>query len=189
MARIGIDLDGVLYDFGSAFRAYLVNMHSWQKEWCPDAQRWEFYEDWGISLAGFVRLCNEAADRHMLWDVENVLGGRVVIDELARLKDAGHSIHVITNRSFGSHRAVSHMATAGWLNRCKVPYDTLTFSADKTIVPTDFMVEDNVDNYLALDKSGCHPVLIDRTWNQSLPKARRVPDIKSFVDLVLKEAA
>ncbi len=187
MAKIGLDLDGVLYDFGGALRRYLIEEHSWDPEWCPPPVRWEFYLDWGLSLPGFLGICNKAADERKLWNVCGLLGGTRVVVDLERLKEAGHSIHVITNRSFGSHLAISHAETAQWLHFFGIPYDTLTFCADKTIVQTDFMIEDNVENYLALEKSGCRPVLIDRPWNQSLDGAVRVPNIEYFVDLVLEE--
>lgn len=181
MARVGVDLDGVLYDFGGAFRHYLIEEYSWRREWCPDPVRWEFYEDWGISLIGFLNLCNEAADRNWLWG-GSLMGGYPAVEHLRRLRDAGHTIHVITNRSFGSHPGRSQSATASWLQLWNVPYETLTFAADKTIIATDYFIEDNADNYLALEKAGCEAVLIDRPWNRHLTDARRVNSVSEFVD-------
>jgi len=189
MARVGLDLDGVLYDFSGALRQYLVTQYSWDEKWCTEPTRWEFYEDWGLSLAGFKKICHQAADNRALWNTREPLGGWPVISELRHLREAGHTLHVITNRGFGTHPGESHADTAEWLSLWKIPYDTLTFSGDKTIVHTDFMIEDNVDNYLALEKSGCAAVLINRPWNEYLKSAVRVFSVKEFVDLVLREAA
>ncbi|MEC4833771.1 hypothetical protein R2362_03155 [Mycobacteroides chelonae] len=189
MARVGVDLDGVLYDFGAAFREFLVRERSWERAWCPDPQRWEFYEDWGLSAVGFINLCNVAADRDLLWRVREPIGLDAPAESLGRLHEAGHTIHIITNRTFGSHPGCSQASTASWLNRWDMPYDTLTFSADKTIIRTDFFIEDNVDNYLALAESGCRPVLMDAPWNRYLDTARRVSCVPEFVDLVLGETA
>lgn len=184
MARIGIDLDGVLYNFTHAFRRYLVEHCGWKAEDCPESTRWEFYEDWGIRLPEFLYLCRQAADAHKLWNCGGVWGGDDVVEALYQLQDDGHTLHVITHREFGSHKAVSAFQTAQWLHRCHVPYDTLTFSGDKTIVSTDWMIEDNVDNYLSLEASGCRSVLIDRPWNQDLSDARRVRTVQEFASLV-----
>lgn len=189
MARVGVDLDGVLYDFGAAFRDYMISEHSWKPEWCVLPKRWEFYEDWGISLAGFKRLCHDAADKGVLWNKSGPIMGWSDVEALCELRDAGHTIHIVTHRGFGSHRSASHEATARWLGQFKVPYDTLTFSGDKTIIKTDFFIEDNVDNYLALEKAGCRSVLITRPWNEHLGDAVRVSSVACFVDLVLGEAA
>lgn len=188
MARVGVDLDGVLYDFGTAFREFLVMNYAWSRAWCPKPVRWEFYEDWGISLVGFLNLCNRAADQGALWG-QNLMGGRGAVEHLCRLRDSGHSIHIITNRSFGTHPGRSQSATADWLRAWGVPYDTLTFSADKTIIKTDFMIDDNVDNFWALRASGCRAVVMDQQWNQELREAERVSSIYEFVELVLGETA
>lgn len=184
MSRIGVDLDGVLYDFGLAFKKYLTKSHKWPELWCSEIKRWEFYEDWGISLAGFKRICHEAADTGELWNACGLLGGSSAQEALEDLKAAGHKIHIITHRGFGTHPSASHVATARWLGTCSLPYDTLTFSEDKTLIKTDWMIEDNADNYVALEKSGCKPVLITRPWNEHLKDARRVTSVREFVDMV-----
>lgn len=185
--RIGLDLDGVIYDFGSAFRKFLIEQRGWDPKWCTEPTRWEFYEDWGLNLEGFKRLCHVAADSNRLWCVYGVLGGASVKEHLLRLKNAGHTIHIITHRGFGSHRAISSLETSRWLCLHEIPYDTLTFCGDKTIIKTDFMIEDNVDNYVALEKSGCQSVLINRPWNSQLENARRVDTVAEFVDMILRE--
>lgn len=184
MSRVGIDLDGVLYDFDFAFRSYLIDTHGWRPDWCTAVTRWEFYEDWGISLAGFKRVCHQAADAGRLWNEGPPMDRRTAIPALRGLKEAGHSLHVITHRGFGTHPSASHVATAKWLGEYDIPYDTLTFSGDKTIVKTDWMIEDNADNYSALKKSGCNAVLIDRPWNQHVEDAVRVTSVSEFAELV-----
>lgn len=184
MARIGVDLDGVLYNFADAFREFLVTHHGFRSEHCSDPQRWEFYEDWGIRLPQFLALCDQAADAQELWNHSGIWGGAEVRESLHLLRAHGHTLHIITHREFGRNKAISAKETAIWLLRCQVPYDTLTFSKDKTVVKTDWMIEDNVDNYLALEAAGCRSVLIDRPWNQYLVDARRVKSVQEFASLV-----
>lgn len=163
MSRVGIDLDGVFYDFGAAFRGYLTDRHGWHWSDFTPQTTWYFYREWGMTDADFVQMCHDAANDSELWS-HNAPNSEDV-EYLRQLQADGHSLHVITDRSFGCHPGISHAATAKWLSDWDFPYDTLTFSRDKTVVRTDFMVDDKLQNYDDLEQSGCIPVLYDRPWN------------------------
>ena len=181
--RIGIDLDGVCYDFADSFREFLVVEWILDREECPEPTRWEFYEDWGFTLPDFIDLCNQGVDAGTIFSYGKPHEG--TRESLMRLKDAGHTLHVITDRSFGSSGA-SEAATRSWLDRHELPFDSLTFSPDKTIVKTDVMIEDKLSNYDALEVSGCRPYLLDRAWNQSDDRPRRrVKTLAAFADRIL----
>ena len=182
--KIGIDLDGVLYDFCAAFREYLIERHDFNPARCTPPQRWDFYHDWGLTDWEFSDLCHHGADAHALWCRSGPWGGRPVLDALADIRADGHTVHIITRREFGSHKAVSALDTALWLQQHNVPYDTLTFAADKTLLRTDWMLEDNIDNYLQLKDAGCRAVLMDRPWNRDLADALRVSSVEAFCSLV-----
>lgn len=184
MAKVGFDLDGVLFDFSKSLSAFLLDHCSWNEELISPPTRWEFYKDWGLSLEDFLDTCHKAADLGKLWF--GPVFDHSAVDEMTKLQKSGHSIHIITHRHFGSHPGVSASATAVWLRHHAIPYDTLTFSDDKTIIKTDWMIEDNVDNYLALERAGCRSVLIDRPWNHHLENARRVSSVPEFVGLVME---
>lgn len=163
MSRIGVDLDGVFYDFGAAFRDYIVTHAGWDFTKLTPQQDWYFYRDWGMTDNQFVGHCHDAANARKLWN-HNVPNAED-LQWLRRLQKQGHTLHVITDRSFGRHPGLSHEATAKWLSENDFPYDTLTFSRDKTVVRTDFMIDDKLQNYDDLEQSGCIPVLYDRPWN------------------------
>lgn len=194
--RVGIDLDGVIYDFGKAFGNFLQDGHNWPVDMCTPPQKWTFFEDWGLTASGFKRFCNEAADAGRLW---NTFGctNYAVVDAFKELTECpAVSVHIITDRHFGSHPAVSHRATAEWLRDIGMHYDTLTFSPDKTIVKTDFMIDDKRENYIALRKAGTEAYLLSKPWNQeppglhpsSAPVFRRVDSVTEFVEIVLDAA-
>lgn len=71
---------------------------------------------------------------------------------LRTLKDQGHSLHVVTDRSVGRR---SQASTEAWLAEHGVPYDSATYTADKTLMRTDVFVDDMPSNVLALREAGC----------------------------------
>lgn len=183
--RIGLDCDGVLFNFENSLRAYL--RHRGYDHPMPDPQRWYFHDDWGLTLDEFKEACNEGVNEGFVFSYGVPYEGAV--EAVHRIKDAGHSVHVITARSYGNPGVAQH-ATAHWLAKWNIPYDTLTFSRDKTVVPTDFMAEDNCFNYDVLDEASCYSFLIDRPWNDTAHDGifrRRVADLKEFADIVIEE--
>ncbi|WP_032380979.1 5' nucleotidase, NT5C type [Rhodococcoides fascians] len=189
MARIGIDLDGVLYPFGDVFRTFMVKHMHWPKDLCGEQTEWHFYEKWGLSAAGFKAMCDRAANENRLWSGAVLQNSDRVA--LGRLQAAGHTLHIITDRQFGAHPAISHSATANWLLANTVPYDTLTFSGDKTIVATDYMIDDKLENYDALYATGCEPYLLNQPWNADDEEEansyvrRRVNTLGEFANTVI----
>jgi hypothetical protein len=180
--KLGIDLDGVCYDFIGAYRHYLANHLGWNPRDCPEPTVWECYTQWNLDVADFVRILNEGVDAGVIFTHGDPYPGSR--DALFRLRDAGHTLHVITDRNVGRPGA-AQQATAAWLAQHDLPYDSLTFSADKTIVQTDAMIDDKIENYRALDKVGCWSYLLDRPWNQKAGYYQRVADLGEFADRIL----
>jgi len=188
--RVGVDLDGVGFNFHSSFLRYLDSISNGpylNRGYCGD---WHFYRKWGITDGEFVIYCNDAADKGLLFT-----GGvkRGFVNAMRRIKNTGSEIHIITDRNFGSTPEVSRELTRKWLKKYSIPYDTLTFSADKTIVPTDMFVEDKLQNYDDLVLAGTKAYLINRPWNNDLQYGRadgrnRIPSIEHFALHVERES-
>lgn len=181
--RIGFDLDGVLYDFAGSLRAYLVQYEGFTSDQLPDPTCWEFYEvDWGLSLKEYLEYCELGVNAGEVFSWGWPEAGAAGVIDL--LRNDGHTIHIVTHRKFGRKSATN---TELWLNQNNIRYDTLTFAADKTLVNVDIFIEDNVDNYLALQAAGVHAVLMDRPWNQHAPEhAKKVHDLCEFRDYILR---
>jgi hypothetical protein len=162
--RVGLDLDGVNFWFDQGYHRGCLELGLIPaKTAAADATYWEFYELYGHDLATFLSNCNTLADAGLLWSGPMIPGAAPMWDSLV---DAGHEIHVITDRSFGSHPVASEVGTRMWLAQHRRIYHSLRFDADKTVVPTDVMLEDKLSNYDALAATDCVPVLINRPWNQ-----------------------
>lgn len=182
--RVGIDLDGVFYNFGASVRHFLHTHYAdnpFGNGNYPDPHRWDFFLDWGLTLPEFLRVCNEGVDAGIIFN-----WGDPFEDSQAAFRQiqmAGHSLHAVTDRSFGTGTA-SQYATHDWLTRHGLRCDSVTFSSDKTVADVDIYIDDKVENYLALDTAGTEVWLLDRPWNQHLDAERRLSHISEYVQKV-----
>lgn len=158
--RIGIDLDGVVYDFVASFRRYLTDVVGWVGP-LPEPTTWNVWEDWGMSMEQWARWFAAGVEAgHIFRDGEPIEGAAQVI---RAAKDHGHDVFIVTHRE--QHpKAIS--STHEWLAEHQIPYDVIAFARDKTVIPVDVFIEDNVDNAWALEASGVHALLFDQPWNR-----------------------
>ena len=147
--RIGLDLDGCIYDFTASFLSYVGLPYA-------PATCWAFYESHGYSTEEFLSaFANGVDDGHIFITGEPLPDS---VETMHRLKDAGHSLHIVTDRFIGN---MSHANTSEWLARCKVPYDSLTFSRDKTIARVSTFLDDKPSNVDDLRAAGIEAFLLD----------------------------
>lgn len=179
--RVGVDLDGCLYSFGDSVYRYLCSIGKgdlWKSGPTPKPF-WDFYKDWGWTGEQFVQMCNDGVDAGYIFRGPARPNARNAISEI---KEMGHTIIIITDRSFGTTPDASHKATLAWLAEHQIPFDEIYFSADKTLVPTDIFVEDKLENYDALTAAGTECWLINRAWNfvDGGDARLRIDDIRQF---------
>lgn len=185
--RVGWDLDGVEHAFERGVFATidylgLKEKYDYEKTF-PTGEPccWTWYTHLGMNVDEFLEIAHKGAD------LEFIFHGHLIGDpeQMRRVREAGHTVHIITDRSFGTTPEVSQEATRKFLEEFGYEYDTLTFSRDKTVVPVDTMIDDRIENYDALDVAGVRVYLLDRPWNQIPGERRRVYSTKEFADLVL----
>ena len=189
MAVVGLDLDGVIFNFTKAFVEHVA--------WCrPDidcgdpeveAPAWDWFMAWPMTREEFLAEMTCAVDHmELFWTAE--LYEPDTGWQVQRLQEAGHYVHIVTHRFSGSAPNSSEAATYWALSRNGVRYDEITIAKDKTSVLTDWFIEDNVDNYEALRLAGVNAFLIDRPYNQHQRYAHRVKTLEQFVNIVLEES-
>jgi hypothetical protein len=182
--RVGVDLDGVCYDFAFHLRRYLVDGLGHDPARYAHTDSWDFWARWGWSEAHFRTMCDEAVDAGFLFSTGEPLAG--TRDALEALVRAGHEVHIVTARRFGTAPRASERATQRWLGEHRLPFTSLTISVDKAVIPTDVFLEDYVPNYERLRESGSRPYLVNRAWNAPHDDGRnRVADIGEFARVVL----
>jgi 5'(3')-deoxyribonucleotidase len=174
--RIGVDLDGVVYDFVEALRHYLVTHRGFDRYDLGESTSWNFFKDnWGMTTPEFLGYFRDGVEAGVIFQHgEAEPYAKEVIDDL---RDAGHTIHICTFRTI--HEACPQI-TMDWLKRVGIEYDSITFSEDKTVIKTDIFIEDNMENYMHLLGAGTVGIMMDRPWNRALKNARRVENWIDF---------
>lgn len=185
--KIGIDLDGVCYGFTEAFCDYVGGDPT-------KATRWEFFEDMGFTVDGFLRTCRNAVEQGRLFKKGYLLPGtKEAFDALIRM---GHTIHIITDRCSldPDDTALIIQYTKDWLNDNGLRYHSIHFTGDKATVAKelelDFFIDDRLENYESLLGVVLGNWLLDKPWNQTSEPAdeHRVCSWGEFVQKVALEA-
>lgn len=180
--KVGLDLDEVLYPFCDQLETYC----KWKEiEYEFDLTKYDFYAPkW--DREHFTAVCKQATEESYLYFEGIYPDTRECMWEL---KNAGHSLHLVTNR-FLAGGELDKLATLQWLDNYELPYDSLTITKDKTIVPVDIFLDDYIHNYDALRMNNTDAWLMNRPHNQIDDARNRVNTLSDFVNLVeLKQIA
>jgi FMN phosphatase YigB (HAD superfamily) len=183
--KVGFDLDGVWYRFTKQIHLWMNQSAGMSLDLEAEAHSWTWFEDWQ-TRAQFLQVMHDAVDaKHLFWQGE--MYEPQIPQNLRDLRNAGHTIHIVTHR-FSGNKECPKQATKYWIGNNDLIFDTLTFSADKASVETDFFIEDNLDNYDALDAAGVQVYLINRLYNLRNDTRRRVNSVDQFTKIVLESA-
>lgn len=183
--RIGADVDDVLFPwYDTAHRA------------CTEAgitngitpTSWTVHEDYGCTLEDWIGALSAWTLDGRLYQGDPYPGA---VDALERLKAAGHSIHLVTARGLLQHGELIKAHTYRWVaDHLAHVVDSLTFSKDKTVVPVDVFIDDNLKNYDALADAGIEVWLVEQPWNRDgLDTRWSYPSFAAFADDILHKAA
>lgn len=164
---VGIDLDGVCYDFVGAFRQYSHERHGLPFSAMPEAVSWDFpVNDWGWSTETFLRRFEEGVDERFLFLHGRPFDG--VKEGIDLLRDAGHHVHFVTHRENVGRPAVAVESTVQWLAFHDIAFDSITFTKDKPVVQADVFIEDNVKNFQALWAADIPSWLMSQPYNEQV---------------------
>ena len=186
MAVVGWDFDGVGYRFGMSVRKHLGNIgievEPPTDEFCKD---WSFFKFWHMDENTFAKHCDDGVDAGIIFGPGSGLTRPGFWDALRRSKEAGHTNIGITHRYQGSP-GMAEKNTMLWIGDRIDLFDDVVFSADKTSVPTDYFVEDNLGNYDKLVAAGTKAFLINRPWNHPYDDGRnRISDVSEYGDAMV----
>lgn len=170
---LGIDIDGVVYDFWNAFNPWLINAGVMHKPVAPT--RWNWWESYGLREKHAVALLCEAVKQGALfWNGPPIAGA---IEGLAYLREAGHNVTLVTDRRLRDIELVARQATYYWLVANHVPHDNLIIGTKRGL-NFDIMLDDKPQTIKELTDDGDRAVFFDQPWNNAFPDER----VKSWVE-------
>lgn len=173
--KIGIDLDGVCYDFVAAFRSYAHERFDVPYETMPQAVSWDFpVHDWGWDMETFLSRFHQGVTEGDIFWVGAPYKG--VAAGIRQLREQGHEVHIVTHRENVGAPGTAVVTTARWLAFWGVEYDALHFVRDKTLVAVDVFIEDNVKNFQALWEHGVPSFLRNQPYNTVSRVMPHVPE-------------
>jgi len=186
MARIGFDVDGVIFPFADLFTDFVNDNSEFN---FPYPQTWRFFEEWGKDAGWFATWHAEFVNFNG-YTSGPLIGGNGTRLALRDLRDAGHEIILVTARKANPGQDENIKAqTIFWLDGEGIPYDELHFSSDKTSVQTDYFIEDRVENFEhILENSDTDAYLLDQPWNRNFEDWHdnfRVGSVLEYVNRIL----
>lgn len=195
-----IDIDGVLYPYvrhtpgvehdTGAFAEVVSKLMKRPITELSVAAGWMFFRDqWGLSMDEFWYCMREGTLRYDLFNRQIPCEGMSTATELYRLRNLGVKLHLVTNRVIEGATDEATTQTKAWLTTWGIPFDALIVSRYKVAnghAGYRWSIDDNIDNYNALDEAACNPYFLTSPWNVDHP-GRRVDTLKEFVDTIEKE--
>lgn len=178
--RVGIDIDDVLYPWYDVAHRVCdtagITNGATPTSWAP-------YEQYGCTDQAWFDALAIATLTGELYGAPPIAGVR---EQLERLHDAGHTIHLVTARGFLQHGKIIRLDTIEWINEYGIPHDSLTFIKDKRLVDVDAFIDDAPHNYDQLAEHGFHVWLLHAPHNVHARTGRDcVATLEEFVDLIL----
>lgn len=172
---IGVDLDGVLYNFTGQLAKFINRYNRKPLEEMPPPSNWFFWEEWGMTKEDWLKAFS------MFGTTMGFASGAPIpgsLEVLRALSAEGHIIRIVTaraNERNGMSDNYNHLvavSTLEWLRSQKVPFRDLFFTADKGTVMADIFIDDAVHHLEAIQAAGRQAVCFDQLYNQEWQGAR-----------------
>jgi len=177
---IGLDIDGVIVDFGSVILPLL-------SEVCARPVLYQDLCSWDLGKALNIDENTMACTWGQILDSDLLRHAPPIKDAIEGLSALSkHEIWLVTSRPISTQSL-----TLSWLHKNKIRYDHIVFDrrGDKLSVgPTfDVFVEDFMEEAYAIAEAGIFTILFDQPWNNTsiLPQnCKRVYDWNAILLLI-----
>lgn len=168
---LGVDLDEVVFGYLEGLRARASSLgFSLPRE---NPRSWCFFESgWFPSREDFVTFHQEAVAHGLYEDLKPLPGAQKTLWDLS---SSGYQINIITSRFVvpGQHQEVVRQ-TAAALDAHHIPYNNLSFLADKVLQHADAYLDDGPRNISALTEAGRPVIAFSMPYNEGIPSFARV---------------
>jgi uncharacterized HAD superfamily protein len=170
---VGIDIDGILANSVAATLAKINEAKNTQLTY-QDWDSWGPHDNFGMTQYELMAWMDIAWSDFYFMDFEEP---KTTISDLTALQEAGHKIHIVTYRSFGSHSDVMSC-----LHSKNVPYDAVSMCtrefASKLEFPIDVLIDDHPRMPEAAIMFPAKKVYwIRRPWNRYVKTSTIIPNM------------
>jgi hypothetical protein len=180
--RLIVDIDDVLYPW--CLLAHETCERAGVTKGVSVMDSWHAYVEYGITVEEWYDALSADTLSGVLYAGEPMPG---VIESLRNLQGEGHTIHLATARGWLPHGNIIKAHTANWLHEWGLPYDSLSFTRDKTILAGDVWVDDSPTNYNAVWNRADVCYLVSQPWNMTVDAGIfRVEDFNHFARTILE---
>jgi len=188
MAIIGLDLDGTTVIYNHAIARHIIRilgLNLTEDEFLarfpnPDTYNFTNWSDID-SFETFKKFHVDAVNNGIYRELEMFDGASAALNKLSA---AGHHIRVITSRFVkGGQHAIVVADTAWSLDKNKIPYKDIMFTARKTDVFADVYIDDSPENIIAFQKADRPYIIFDALYNRHL-EGPRVDNWEDCYDLL-----
>lgn len=186
--RIGLDVDNVLYPFGTVMTRWAERSKALAPGTLDDvALSWAWYRDqWGMTHEEFMDLFRQGVLAGYIFTEGCPTEGSV--SAVRRLHDRGHEVVYITDRAIpGVDEWLAFDLTADWLNQHGFPNPgNVIITGVKHSVRTDVLLDDKPEHITAAHAAG-HPMplLWARPHNRRAGALFRVHSWHAFESIIV----
>lgn len=193
--KIAFDIDGVFTDYEWFLNAYgerYLKRH--KKDYLlQNPEKYTFRERFGCSEKIELKFFS----RYLFWYAKKMPVRENVSIVIKRLKEEGHSIHIITARALADRKDIlgrlMRFHLRKWLSENKILYDSISYvsmehsAAEKVKLcreqKIDIFVEDDPENIVAL-RDQCRVICIEASYNQSMEGVEHAIDFGEVYQLI-----
>jgi 5'(3')-deoxyribonucleotidase len=183
--RIGVDVDEVLYPLIPNLAAWMSHATGRPIEEFPVPTDWDFSKEWDLPYDAAMGLFHEAVDAEAVWRYGAPCKGAQFA--MYSLMKAGHTIHLVTDRNVIGTRGKAIQSTAAWLYEEDIPYTSISFVTDKSLLDVDLFVDDRPVNVESMTAKGIESWLVNAAHNMDYEWDKRVTGIDAFAQMVLRQ--
>lgn len=187
--RIGVDLDGCLYDWHIDMQEWLL--HSTGVEY-PKPTTWNFSDkEWGMTQEDFQKHWHAGVRAgHVFRKQPPLAQGVEVLSRLAHQ----HDLYIITSRLLPGLEEDCTRNTMGWIEEHLIPHKEVHIVGHgKTEICNqlgiEIIIDDAVHNYEDLLKTSTVPVMLTMPWNVHYEAQLRAANWLEFEQIVSEYAA
>jgi 5'(3')-deoxyribonucleotidase len=163
--RIGLDVDGTVYDWDSSFRTILKRLHGIE---LPVSAEWDSIEE-SITKEHWSSVWDSAR-------IELFTGGSYYLgaqDTVRQLIERKHDVIFITATPVGARAQRANMLFRDFPGISGVCFVN-PMHDDKSLVKCDLYVDDKPEVIATLLAQGHNAVLINRPWNKHVRSMMRI---------------